>query len=372
MSKTLQEFKNYKDFQSVKVIKIPKPVKVLSRLLSYFLIFISICFIIVPWQQTSKGTGRVIAFDPNQRIQMITAPVTGVLEQWLVNEGQIVKKGDPLVRIVDNDPNYLDRLKLERDAAIKSYDAARSATEAALSNYQRQLSLEKEGLSSRKDVESAKITYQKLIAEEADAASNLAQKEVKFSRWQTQIVMAPADGTLLRIMTSSGAVNISQGQDLAYFVPDTDEPAAEIFVVANDMPLISVGRKVRLQFEGWPSIQFSGFPSVAIGSFAGVVKAVDPSVSETGLFRVLIVKDPEDKHPWPSQIYLRQGTRVVGLVLLDTVSLGYELWRQVNGFPKSMDLSKQDNFLYNFHSDKSSGGKANKNSNGSSKGEKTD
>lgn len=356
MSRNLQDFKNYKDFLSVKIVKIPNPVKVFSRLILNFLIFICVCFVAVPWRQTSRGTGRVIAFDPNQRIQMITAPVTGVLEEWLVNEGQIVKKGEPLVRIVDNDPNYLDRLQLERDAAIKSYEAARSATEAAYSNFKRQLSLEKEGLSSRKDVESSKITYQQLIAEEANAASMLAQKEVKFSRWQTQLVMAPADGTLLRIMTTSGAVNISQGQDLAYFVPDTNEPAAEIFVVANDMPLISVGRKVRLQFEGWPSIQFSGFPSVAIGSFGGVVKAVDPSVSENGLFRVLVVKDPEDDHLWPSQIYLRQGTRVVGLVLLDTVSLGYELWRQVNGFPKSMDITKQDNFLYNNHSKKKSNG----------------
>lgn len=349
MAKTLAEFKNYKDFKSVRSVIIPRPNRVLSRMVLSFLIFISICFVLVPWRQTSKGTGRVTAFDPNQRIQMITAPVTGVLEEWLVNEGQVVKKGEPLVRIVDNDPNYLERLKLERDAAIKSYDAARSSTEASLSNYQRQLSLEKEGLSSRKDVEASKITYQKLIAEEADAAASLAQKEVKFSRWQTQIVNAPADGTLLRIMTSSGAVNISQGQDLAYFVPDTEEPAAEIFVVANDMPLISVGRRVRLQFEGWPSVQFSGFPSVAIGSFSGVVKAVDPSVSDMGLFRVLVVKDPEDKQPWPSQIYLRQGTRVVGLVLLDTVSLGYELWRQVNGFPKSMSTTKQDSFLYNQH-----------------------
>ncbi len=347
MLKALKDLNNYKDFSSVQRIFLPRPIKVLSRLLFTSLIFISVSFVVVPWRQTSKGTGRVIAFDPNERIQMITAPVTGVLEEWLVNEGQIVKKGEPLVRIVDNDPNYLDRLKLERDAAIKSYEAARSATEASLSNYQRQRSLEKEGLSSRKDVELAKITYQKLIATEAEAASKLAQKEVKFSRWQTQIVIAPADGTLLRIMTGSGAVNIAQGQDLAYFVPDTKEPAAEIFVQANDMPLISVGRKVRLQFEGWPSVQFSGFPSVAIGSFAGIVKAVDPSVSDLGLFRVLVVRDPSSEQPWPSQIFLRQGTRVVGLVLLDTVALGFELWRQVNGFPKSMNVNNQDSFFYN-------------------------
>jgi multidrug efflux pump subunit AcrA (membrane-fusion protein) len=353
MSSQISKYSSIKNFKSVSMVRISNPVLVLSRVLFWFLMISILSCVFVPWRQTSKGTGRVIAFDPNQRVQMITAPVSGVVEQWLINEGQSVKKGDPLLRIVDNDPNYLERLKLERDAAIKKYEASRSSSEAALSNYQRQLSLEKEGLSSRKDVEMSKITYQKLLAEEAESASMLAQKEVKYSRWQTQLVVAPADGTLLRIMTTSGVVNVSQGQDLAYFVPDTEEPAAEIFVDANDLPLVSIGREVRLQFEGWPSIQFSGFPSVAIGSFGGVVKAIDPSVSETGLFRVLVVKDPKDKQPWPSQIYLRQGTRVIGLILLDTVRLGYELWRQVNGFPKSMDVSKQDGFYYGNQNKKS-------------------
>jgi adhesin transport system membrane fusion protein len=33
---------------------------------------------------------------------------------------------------------------------------------------------------------------------------------------------------------------------------------------------------------------------------------------------------------------MRQGVRAVGWVLLDEVSLGFELWRQLNGFPPSV------------------------------------
>jgi hypothetical protein len=32
-------------------------------------------------------------------------------------------------------------------------------------------------------------------------------------------------------------------------------------------------------------------------------------------------------------MYLRQGVRANGWILLDEVRLGYELWRQFNGFP---------------------------------------
>jgi hypothetical protein len=35
---------------------------------------------------------------------------------------------------------------------------------------------------------------------------------------------------------------------------------------------------------------------------------------------------------------LRQGARANGFVLLDQVSLGYELWRQANAFPPTVAM----------------------------------
>ncbi|MEO0336552.1 MAG: transporter, partial [Pseudomonadota bacterium] len=75
----------------------------------------------------------------------------------------------------------------------------------------------------------------------------------------------------------------------------------------------------------------------------GIVSIIDPSVQGDGTFRVLISPDPEEEVKWPDQNILRQGARAVGIVLLDEVSVGYELWRQINGFPKSMpDMSNQN------------------------------
>ena len=66
----------------------------------------------IPWYQFSRATGNVIAQDPNDRVQMITTPVKGIVEEWLVRDGEKVKKGQPIVRVVDNDPNYLERLEM--------------------------------------------------------------------------------------------------------------------------------------------------------------------------------------------------------------------------------------------------------------------
>ncbi len=325
-----------KQFHSIQKIYTPKNYKRIVKKFAISFAVVLFMLLVVPWQQFSRSTGRVVAFNPNDRVQQITAPLEGIVEEWLVQDGQIVKKGDPIVRVVDNDPQYLVRLEAKRDAAVAKFEAAKEASDTGRLNFHRQEKLVAEGLSSPKEFEQAKIKYKKLRAEEAAAASSLAKAETDLSRQQQQEILAPRDGQILRILVGSGTTNVKEGQALVEFVPDSADDAVELFVDANDLPLIYPGRKVRLQFEGWPAIQFSGWPSVAIGSFGGVVSVVDPSVAADGNFRVLVKPDPEDAVNWPSQEVLRQGARVIGIVNLDVVTIGYELWRQVNGFPKSM------------------------------------
>ena len=110
----------------------------------------------------------------------------------------------------------------------------------------------------------------------------------------------------------------------------------EMKVSGNDLPLIREGDRVRLQFEGWPAVQFVGWPSVAVGTFGGVVNRVFPTDDGMGYFRIVVTPDPNDE-PWPDERYLRQGVRANGWVLLRQVPLGYEIWRQLNGFPPSVE-----------------------------------
>jgi hypothetical protein len=105
------------------------------------------------------------------------------------------------------------------------------------------------------------------------------------------------------------------------------------------MPLISEGRPVRLQFEGWPAVQFTGWPSVAVGTFGGRVALIDATDDGSGRFRILVRPDEQDD-PWPTGAYLRQGVRANGWVLLEQVKLGYELWRRFNGFPPTVALKE--------------------------------
>ncbi|MCA9193419.1 MAG: toxin secretion protein, partial [Planctomycetales bacterium] len=101
---------------------------------------------------------------------------------------------------------------------------------------------------------------------------------------------------------------------------------------------IHEGDSVRLQFEGWPAVQFVGWPSVAKGTFGGKVNRVFPTDDGNGSFSLVITPDDlnDPKNSWPDGRYLRQGVRASGWVLLREVTLGYEIWRQLNGFPPTV------------------------------------
>jgi adhesin transport system membrane fusion protein len=155
---------------------------------------------------------------------------------------------------------------------------------------------------------------------------------VGISRQQAQTIKAPTDGTILRVLGRLGGEQVNRGEVLAILVPDTQDRAVALYVDGNDAALVKPGSPVRLQFEGWPAVQFSGWPSVAVGTFGGKVAFVDAADDGRGDFRIVVVPDDEDG-PWPAASYLRQGVLAKGWVLLNRVSLGFEIWRQFNGFP---------------------------------------
>jgi multidrug efflux pump subunit AcrA (membrane-fusion protein) len=302
-----------------------------------------IVFLLMPWTQTIPGEGRVIAYAPDERRQEISAPVEGRIGQWRVQEGDHIKRGQVIADLMDNDPEIIERIKLERDALQKRLDVARMAVETARSNVGRQEELVKKGLSAPLSLEQARLNYNRHLVEEANAVVDLARVDVRLSRQQAQFVTAPIDGTILKITAGQGGQLVRQGQVLAVLVPDTRSRAVEIWVRGNDMPLITVGRHVRLQFEGWPALQFSGWPSVAIGTFGGEVGFIDPADDGEGYFRIIVF--PVADEPWPDPRFLRQGVRVKGWVLLDVVTVGFEIWRVFNGFPPSLRSFEPSDFI---------------------------
>jgi len=214
----------------------------------------------------------------------------------------------------------------EQERSEATLSAARSESKSFETDRRK---IQAEKTASINDAKASRASAQ---ADVANAVASLQQIQVRLARQSTQSVRAPRDGTIFRLLAQPYGEVLKAGEAVATFVPDTQSRAVELLINGNDMPLVSKGRKVRLQFQGWPAIQFVGWPSVAVGTFGGVVELVDSTDMGGGNFRILVVPNGKDE-PWPSMQYLRQGVRVNGWVLLNQVPLGFEMWRQFNGFP---------------------------------------
>ncbi len=173
-------------------------------------------------------------------------------------------------------------------------------------------------------------------AEIAKARNEFVNTEIRNEQYQ---ILAPQDGFIVKAMKAGIAETIKEGDAICTIMPQASDMAVEMYVKAMDVPLISKGRKVRVQFDGWPALQFSGWPSVSVGTFGGEVQVIDYVNSKPGEFRILVVPDKQDES-WPEQLRIGSGTK--GWVMLQDVPVWYELWRQLNGFPPSLYAAPLD------------------------------
>ncbi len=226
------------------------------------------------------------------------------------------------------------------DVAERDFEMTRNALEGAEASLTSSAN-EKQAVEAELDriraeaeskIDSARATLNDARGQVQDAKAKLVKLEVSISRQQSQQVCAPRDGIVFRLTVNQDGEIVKAGDCLMVLVPQTEDRSVELWMDGNDAPLVREGSHVRIQFEGWPAVQFVGWPSVAVGTFGGTVALIDSTDNGKGQFRILVVPATDDE-PWPDARYLRQGVRAKGWVLLNRVSLGYEAWRQLNGFP---------------------------------------
>ena len=382
----------------------------------------------LPWQQTSKGTGQVVAFAPQERQQSVKSPTKGIVAKIAdgLVEGSVVKKGEFLLEVQPFAANMVEQLngqlgelrtkeetaKVKAEAQgrmVEAYTEARdfgvsmatelvSAAEAKLRskkrqisayeakelqarlNFERQQELFNKGLKPAKEIEKlkkelevakadldsvgedvtalqnelkakqeqleekrrtaqTKIDYalameQDAIAIGTEVRTKIADVQMKLGQMDRMTITAPRDGTIFRLNVNERGDAVKEGDSLLTIIPEATQKAVEIYLNGNDVALVKLDQEVRLQFEGWPAVQVAGWPSLAVGAFSGKVATIDATDNGKGEFRILVIPD-ETQDPWPieSDRFLRQGVRTNGWVQLGQVSLGYEVWRQMNGFP---------------------------------------
>ena len=269
-------------------------------------------------------------------------------------------------------------LKVQSDSI--DFEATKTQLKIAKTQYNRSINLNKEGLKPMTDVEEKRMKLQeteaKIITQEnkyntsknevlnatmelnriraeydeknakassdkQTALSTQFDTEAQVNKLKNQYrnyqirngmyyIVAPQNGYVNRALQSGIGETIKEGTAIVSIMPASFDIAVETYINPVDFPLIHKGEKVRVWFDGWPSIVFSGWPGASYGTFGGVIVAKENFISENGKYRVLIAPDKSDK-VWPNQLSIGAGTQTIAL--LDDVPIWFEIWRTLNGFP---------------------------------------
>ncbi|WP_400080992.1 HlyD family secretion protein [Winogradskyella sp. R77965] len=325
-------------------------------------------------------------FDPN--LVERTAQQRNAKALSVGSYGEKVKALDRQITALINDRglklkqarNKLMQSKLKVQSDSIDLEAANTNKQIAQSQFDRTVALLKDGLKATRDVEDKRLKLQeteaKLISQENklltsknevinaqveisrvtasyadkiskaqsdkftaqssqfDTEAQVTKLDNQYSNYKMrnalQFVTAPYDGYINKALRGGVGQTFKEGESLVGIMPAQVDLAVETFVEPIDLPLLNLGEKVRVQFDGWPAIVFSGWPNISYGTYGAKVVAIENFISENGKFRVLLAPDEED-HEWPKDI--RAGSGAFTMALLNDVAIGYELWRQLNGFP---------------------------------------
>ncbi|NND79076.1 MAG: HlyD family efflux transporter periplasmic adaptor subunit, partial [Maribacter sp.] len=225
------------------------------------------------------------------------------------------------------------RLKLqETQAKLISQENKLLATKNEVINAQVEISrVQNEYTNKISKAESDRFTAQ---SSQFDSEAQVTKLQNEFTNYEMRnemyYIRAPQNGFINKAIQGGIGQTFKEGEALLGIMPANIDLAVETFVEPLDLPLIHLGEKVRIQFDGWPAIVFSGWPNVSYGTYGGEVVAIETFISDNGKYRVLLSPDLDD-HEWPKDIRVGSGANTIAL--LKDVPIWYELWRQLNGFP---------------------------------------
>jgi len=316
----------------------------------------------------------------NQQQDAKSRSVISYQEKIKALEGQVVALTKERALKLAQAENKLKQSRFKVKSDSIDLKAAKTNLTIAQKQYDRTTTLQEEGLKALKDVEAKGLKLQetqaKLISQENKLLASLNQvmnatleisritaeysnkiaksRSDRFTAESSQFeaeaqvsklksksssyeirnalyyITAPQNGYINRALKGGLGETFKEGEKLVGIMPANYDLAVETYVNPIDLPLMHIGESVRIQFDGWPAIFFSGWPNASFGTYAGKVVAIETFISSNGKFRILIAPDKEN-NPWPENV--RVGSGAYTIALLEDVSIWYELWRQLNGFP---------------------------------------
>ncbi|MCB4799217.1 HlyD family secretion protein [Neotamlana laminarinivorans] len=158
--------------------------KLFRRLLIVSSVLVLI-ILLLPWTQNITSKGYVTTLKPNQRPQTLQSPIPGRIDEWLVQEGDYVKKGDTIIKISEIKSDYFDEQLTQRtsdqirakSASVDSYNSKVGALRNQYSALKQEQKLKLEQAKNKLLQSKLKVTTDSIDLEAAKIKANIAQTQ---------------------------------------------------------------------------------------------------------------------------------------------------------------------------------------------------
>lgn len=218
----------------------------------------------IPVETASAGNGEISAYYSSTATLKadeeanVTAKVRGVVQELLVEEGDVVQRGDILAQLED------EQLEIEARRAKATMDRLNN-------EYKRKQELFEKNLISTEEFENAKFEF-----EAQKSAYELADLKLGYTK-----IRAPISGVVSERLVKVG--NMVNADQEVFRVTDFDPLLAELNVPEHELNKIKKGQSVVMRVDAIPA-----------ESFTGEVLRISPVINaETGTFKVTVSLNDE-------------------------------------------------------------------------------
>ena len=301
-----------------------------ARVLMVLLVVSIVGIAFLPWQQSARGTGNVVAYVPQERQQTVMSPTKGVvarLADGLV-EGGWVEQGDFILEIQPTAANLVDQL----NAQLMHLSVKRATAEAKVGVYQQNI----------KDFEAARDSAVAAAQEMVKAAEAKLQARLgvipgyEAKEWQTRVNFERQQGLLEKGIKSDREVEVFQTQ---WDVAKAELEAARREVTAAENEVAAKKHELeQKRHEAQTKVDYArAMREDATGQAATTQKEKREVEIKLGELDRLIIEAPRDGTIFRLPVYERGQTVKEGDALFTIVpDVSYhavELWVSGNDTP---------------------------------------
>ncbi len=227
--------------------------------------------------ETVSATGKI---QPEIEVK-ISSEVSGEIIELPVKEGQVVKKGQLLVKInPDLYTSGLNRSISNLSGTKAGLSQADATFKEAKANYDRSKTLFDKGIISKSDWDKAIATFEGAKASKESAYYNVQSasatvKESKDNLGRT-VIYAPADGTISSLGVELGERVLGQQQMTGteiLRVANLNNMEVVVDVNENDIVKINIGDSTKIQVDAYLKKEFKGIVTSISNSASSTTSA---------------------------------------------------------------------------------------------------